>query len=62
MSDTWIKPEGEEQNRYSQINFQSCKQANLQSIEDGNGPIPEWDNNNRARESTNGVFGILTGE
>ena len=62
MSSEWIKPEGEEQNRCTQITYPSRKQANLQSIEDGFGPIPEWDDNNAARESTNGVFGILTGE
>ena len=62
MSAEWITPEGEESNRYTQTNFPSMKQANEQSIEDGNGPIPEYQLNNRARESTNGVFGILTGE
>ena len=61
MSSEWEVPEGQESNRYTQVNYQQCKNDNLQSIEDGNGPIPEWSLNNRARESTNGVFGILTG-
>ena len=61
MSREWEVPEGEESNRYTQINFMSCKNANLQSIEDGNGPIPEWSANNRARESVPGTLGLLTG-
>ena len=61
MSREWQVPEGQEQNRYTQINFMSCKQANEASIAAGNGPIPEWDNNNRARESIPGTLGILTG-
>ena len=56
MSIAW-----EEDSRYTNINLQSCKQANEVSLEETGLPIPEYALNNRARESLNGVFGLLTG-
>jgi hypothetical protein len=56
-----VSRQWEADSKYTQINYSSCKNANLQSIEDGHGPIPEWDNNNRARESFTGSLGLLTG-
>jgi hypothetical protein len=61
MSREWDRLPSEAPSRYTQINYQSCKNANDQSIANGDGPIPEWDHNNRARESTNGILGLLTG-